>query len=201
MGRCSQHWTETPKPQGWVTASPQRGYVPLAKAPSLASPHCAPHLDTHLDMMSPSFFQCRNSANGNWLLNIIFITLVVESKAGSHVMNYISFFFFFDLYVLLDFSVAQMVKNLPAMQEARIQSLGQEDPLEKGMATHSSILAWRIPWTEEPGGLQSLGSQRVRHGWANNTATTTILLQVLLGRNHLKAGQLLAVRRYILSSW
>ena len=78
-------------------------------------------------------------------------------------MNYISFFFFFDLYVLLDFSVAQMVKNLPAMQEARIQSLGQEDPLEKGMATHSSILAWRIPWTEEPGGLQSLGSQRVRH--------------------------------------
>ena len=94
MGRCSQHWTETPKPQGWVTASPQRGYVPLAKAPSLASPHCAPHLDTHLDMMSPSFFQCRNSANGNWLLNIIFITLVVESKAGSHVMNYISFFFF-----------------------------------------------------------------------------------------------------------
>ena len=109
--------------------------MPLAKAPSLASPHCAPHLDTHLDMMSPSFFQCRNSANGNWLLNIIFITLVVESKAGSHVMNYISFFFFFDLYVLLDFSVAQMVKNLPAMQEARVPSLGHQDLLAKGMAT------------------------------------------------------------------
>ena len=55
-----------------------------------------------------------------------------------------------------------MVKNLPAMQETRVQSLGQEDPLEKGMATHSSILAWRIPWTGDPGGLQSLGC-RVRH--------------------------------------
>ena len=59
--------------------------------------------------------------------------------------------------------VAQMVKNLPAMQEVRAQSLGWEDPLEKGMATHSTILAWRIPWTEEPCGLQSVGSQRVRH--------------------------------------
>ena len=56
-----------------------------------------------------------------------------------------------------------MVKNLPAMQETWVRSLGQEDPLEKGMATHSSILAWRIAWTEEPGGLQSMGSQRVRH--------------------------------------
>ena len=59
-----------------------------------------------------------------------------------------------------------MVKNLPAMQEAWVQSLGQEDPLEKGMATHSSILAFRIPWTEEPGELhtvQSMGSKRVGH--------------------------------------
>ena len=56
-----------------------------------------------------------------------------------------------------------MVKNLPAMQETRFQSLGWEDPLEKGMATHSSILAWRIPWTEKPGGLQSMGSQNIRH--------------------------------------
>ena len=59
--------------------------------------------------------------------------------------------------------MAQMVKNLPAMQETRVRSLGWEDPLEKGMATHSSILTWRIPWTEEPGGLQSMGPQRVRH--------------------------------------
>ena len=56
--------------------------------------------------------------------------------------------------------MAWMVKNLPAMQEAQLSSLGQEDPLEKGMATHSSILAWRIPWTEEPGGLQFMGSQK-----------------------------------------
>ena len=54
-----------------------------------------------------------------------------------------------------------MIKNLPAMQETRVGSLGWEDPLEKEMATHSSILAWRIPWTEEPGGLLSTGSQRV----------------------------------------
>ena len=57
--------------------------------------------------------------------------------------------------------MAQMVKNLPAMQETRVRSLGGEDPLEKEMATHSSILAWRIPWTEKPGGLQSMGLQRV----------------------------------------
>ena len=65
--------------------------------------------------------------------------------------------------LLLASPVAQMVKNLPAIQETQVQSLGQEDPLEEGMATHSSILAWRMSWTEEPGGLQSLGSPRVRH--------------------------------------
>ena len=54
-----------------------------------------------------------------------------------------------------------MVKNLPAMQETQVRSLGQEDPLQKGMATHSSILTWKIPWTEEPGGLQSIESQRL----------------------------------------
>ena len=59
--------------------------------------------------------------------------------------------------------VAQMAENLPTTQETQVQSLDEEDPLEESMATHSSILAWRIPWTEEPGGLQSMGSQRVRH--------------------------------------
>ena len=70
-----------------------------------------------------------------------------------------------DIFILIgDTSlVPQMVKNLPAMQETQVQSLGQEDAIEKGMATHSSILAWRIPWTEEPGELQSMGSQRVGH--------------------------------------
>ena len=59
--------------------------------------------------------------------------------------------------------MAQMVKNLPAKQETQVQSLGWEDTLEKEMATHPSILAWRFPWTEEPDGLQSTGSQRVGH--------------------------------------
>ena len=63
--------------------------------------------------------------------------------------------------------VAQTAKNLPAMQEARVQSLGWEDPPEEGMATHSSILAWTIPWTEEPGGLQSMGSHGVGHNRSN----------------------------------
>ena len=65
-------------------------------------------------------------------------------------------------------AAAQMVKNLPAMWETWVQFLSQEDPLEKGMPIHSSSLAWKIPWTEEPGGLQFTGSQRVRQGWATN---------------------------------
>ena len=69
---------------------------------------------------------------------------------------------------LLASLVAQMVKNLPAVWETWVQSLGWEDLLEKGMETHSSILAWRIPWTEEPGRLLSMGLQRVGHDWANN---------------------------------
>ena len=59
--------------------------------------------------------------------------------------------------------MAQTVKDLPAMQETQVQSLGQADPLEKEMATHCSIFAWRVPWTGEPGGIQSMGSKRVRH--------------------------------------
>ena len=65
--------------------------------------------------------------------------------------------------VLKDFPVAQTVKRLPAMWETRVRSLGQEDPLEKEMAIHSSTIAWEIPWTEEPGRLQFMGLQRVRH--------------------------------------
>ena len=65
--------------------------------------------------------------------------------------------------------MAQIVKSLPAMQETWIWSLDQEDPLEEEMATHSNILAWRIPWTEEPGRLQPMGSQRVRQDWVTNT--------------------------------
>ena len=68
--------------------------------------------------------------------------------------------------------MVQTVKNLPAMQESKIWSLDREDPLEKGMATHSSILAWRIPWTEEPSELQPMGLQRVGHDGATNTLYT-----------------------------
>ena len=72
--------------------------------------------------------------------------------------------------------VVQSVKNPSAMQETRVWSLGWEDPLEEGMATHSSIFTQRIPWTEEPGGLQSMGSQRVRHDWATNIFTFLALI-------------------------
>ena len=67
--------------------------------------------------------------------------------------------------------VAQLVKNLLAVQETRVWSLGSDDPLEKEMATHSSILAWKISWTKEPRGLQYMELQRVRHDWATNTNT------------------------------
>ena len=76
--------------------------------------------------------------------------------------------------------VGQMVKNLPAMWETRVRSLGREDPLEKGMAPHSSTLAWRIPWMEEPGGLQSTGSQRVGHDRASNPALLLPFLPVII---------------------
>ena len=68
-----------------------------------------------------------------------------------------------------DSLVAQIIKNLPSVGETQVRSLGGEAPLEKGMDTHSSILAWRISWTKEPGRLQSLGLQRVGHDWATNT--------------------------------
>ena len=75
--------------------------------------------------------------------------------------------------------MAQTVKNLPAVQETRVQSLGQEDPVEEEMATQSSILAWEIPWTEKPGGVQSMGSQRVQHDLAIKQTRTKEMLQHL----------------------
>ena len=72
--------------------------------------------------------------------------------------------------------LAQMVKNLPAVQETQVQSLGWEDPLEKGMATHSSIFAWRNSWTEEPGRLQSMGSQRAGHNWSTNAMRSNYIV-------------------------
>ena len=77
-------------------------------------------------------------------------------------------------------SVAQRIKRLPAIRETWVRSLGWEDPLEKEVATHSSILAWRIPWTEELDGLQSMGSHRVGHNWGTNTSVGTRLFFMLL---------------------
>ena len=84
----------------------------------------------------------------------------------SRFLFFFSFLFFFfnsSIVALRASSVAQMIKNLPAMRETQVRFLGGEDPLEKEMATHPSILAWRIPWTEEPGELHSMGSKRVGH--------------------------------------
>ena len=72
--------------------------------------------------------------------------------------------------------MAQMVRHLPTMQETRVQSLGQEDLLEKGMVTHSSILAWKIPWTEEPGGLQTMGFTKSRTRLSDFTFTFSLSL-------------------------
>ena len=74
--------------------------------------------------------------------------------------------------------VAQSVKNLPAMQETRVPFLGWEDPLEKEMATHSSILVWEIPWTEEPGGLKSMGSKKSQTRLSDKTTATNLMIAV-----------------------
>ena len=87
--------------------------------------------------------------------------------------------FYFHLIFPISSLMAQVVKNLPAMWETWVRSLGQEDPLEKEVATHSIILAWRILWTGEPGGLQLVGSQRVRHYWASNTHSSFSYLLLL----------------------
>ena len=89
------------------------------------------------------------------IYNVVLVSGVQESES----IIYLSIYLYLSIYP----SLAQRLKHLPPMQETWVRSLGQEDPLEKEMATHSSILAWRIPWAEEPGRLQSTGSQRVRH--------------------------------------
>ena len=82
--------------------------------------------------------------------------------------------------------VAQLVKTPPAMWETLVQSLDWKDPLEEGMATHSSILAWRIPWTEAPGGIETTGSQRVGHDWVTKLTVCFILCEFYHSKQHLK---------------
>ena len=140
---------------------------------------------------------CRISLDNHFLFLHSFSSTVQRSKAwggskgaehtGGLCCTCYLFIWFFYLYIFtylfiyLVYTlwraslVAQMVKNPPAIQETWIQSLGWEDPLEEGMATHSSILAWRIPWTEEPGGLQSMGLQRVGHDWMTKHSTHRVL--------------------------
>ena len=108
------------------------------------------------------------------LLDHLFSSVQSLSLVRLFATPWISKCCYFCLYCSLA-SVAQLVKNLTVMREACVWSLGWDDPLEKGKATHSSILAWRTPWTEESGRLQSMGSQRVGHNWA----TFTCLLQHL----------------------
>ena len=108
-------------------------------------------------------------------------------------MGYLKIIFRKSLFRIEASLMGQTIKNLPAMlktQEMQVWSLGQEDYLEKGMAAHSSILVWRIPWTEEPGGLQSMGSPRAGHDWATNTFTfhflffTYLKSYLILESNH-----------------
>ena len=108
--------------------------------------------------------------NDHYMINFIRILFAIEyfyfALIWYSVHNMASLLILHMLYILLAFwtcLVAQMVKCLPTMWEIWVQSLGQEDLLEKEMATHSSILAWKIPWMEEPGRLQSMGAQRVSH--------------------------------------
>ena len=92
----------------------------------------------------------KKKKNYSWLSTILIESYLVKSRASL---------------------LSQTVKNLPVIQETQVQSLGRDDPLEKGMAIHSSILAWEIPRTEEPGRLQSMGKQRVGQDWMTNTFT------------------------------
>ena len=103
-----------------------------------------------------------------WWKRHLFLVLVLGSLVGLHRIIQLQLL---QHYWLVHSLVAQMVKRLPAVLETQIQSLGWEDPLEKEMATHSSILACRIPWTEKPDGLQSMGSKRVKNSWATSVSS------------------------------
>ena len=100
------------------------------------------------------------------------IILITHTQKVNYVRRYIYIYGYIYIYTHTHIHraslVAQRLKHLPPMPETRVWSLGREDPLEKEMVTHSSILAWRIPWTEKPGRLQSTGSQRVWHDWATS---------------------------------
>ena len=122
-------------------------------------------LPNFLELSSTHFF---------WLLSKLSeITLNIPRWSIDY--GYFHYFITFSYYLWASL-ITQSVKKFPIMQKTRLPSLDWEDPLEKGMATHSSIFAWRIPWAEEPGGLQSMGLQRVGLNWATNTHTIFVSL-------------------------
>ena len=102
----------------------------------------------------------------------LFLMCISKSHTSTFIFPHIL------LYLCFTSLVAQMVKCLPAMQETQVRSLGWEGPLEKEMATHSRTLARKIPWMKEPGRLQSMGSQRVRHDWVTSLHFTSLLLNI-----------------------
>ena len=151
------HYKKDPaqSPQKYCITSPQNAPPPLPSLPArphYLSPRACLLRTLHVDAVTQS---------------VVFLSLAPftgQSVFQVHLACVRALFLLGeDKPIIWTFLVAQMVRNLPAMQKTRVQSLGWEDPLEKGMATHSSILTWRIPRTQEPGGLQSMGSQRVGH--------------------------------------
>ena len=127
-------------------------YLSSAHSPRLAAKHLANIVSFHLH--EEGHARCCQPQTPNRETEPHGHSPVVSPHRQSHVTS-----FGLDLSYQKSSLLAQRVKNLPAMQQIRVQSLGQEDPLEKEMATHSSTLAWEIPWTEEPGKLQSMGLQ------------------------------------------
>ena len=142
----------------WVNDAIQPSHPLLS--PSPPDFNLSPYSNIHYQIHYYLYKQLAGLDNSTVYINRLFY--------AGHMLHLHLYLFHFKVSLL-----AQMVKNLPAIWETQVQSLGHEDPLEKGMAIHSSILAWRIPGTEEPGGLQSLGSQRVWHDWATNTFIST----------------------------
>ena len=146
--------------------------------PALAGGFFLPlsHLGSHTWIHFVLFACCMYYSIIPWSLCNLFHIAVHKLRSNRfkgnfsniNLTNILNFNMLYFLRKCNDSLVAQMIKRLPATRETRVWSLGWEDPLEKEMATRSSILAWRIPWTEEPGGLQSMGSQRVGHDWATS---------------------------------
>ena len=125
------------------------------------------HFTRKISSLLPFLDFCSPDANISRILFTIFCDIFFYNV--KHITGFPCHFYTFLSLILSNNSlVAQRIKHLPATQETRVRSLGWEDPLEKEMATHSSTLVWRIPWTEEPGRLQSTGWQRVGHDWATS---------------------------------